>query len=42
MMSRVQGMDPHSVHIGQKVRVIFVEEDGQPAPLPVFVPREEK
>ncbi|MBO9513889.1 MAG: OB-fold domain-containing protein [Variovorax sp.] len=42
MMSRVEGVDPHSVHIGQKVRVAFVEEEGQPAPLPVFVPQQEE
>lgn len=40
MMSRVEGIDPHSVKIGQKVQVHFVVEEGQPAPLPVFVPLE--
>lgn len=42
MMSRVQGVDPHSVHIGQRVSVTFIEEEGQPAALPVFVPPQEK
>lgn len=41
MMSRVQEIDPHTVSIGQRVRVIFVQEEGPPAPLPVFVPHQE-
>lgn len=41
MMSRVEGLPPESVRIGQKVRVAFVTEEGQPAPLPVFVADEE-
>ena len=41
MMTRVDGIDPKSVAIGMKVRVSFVEEEGQPAPLAVFVVDEE-
>lgn len=41
MMTRVQGIDPMRVVIGMKVRVSFVEEEGQPAPLAVFVVDEE-
>lgn len=37
MMSRVDGQPPHSVCIGQKVRVTFILEAGQTVPLAVFV-----
>ena len=42
MMSRVLKADPLQVRIGERVRVTFVEEAGQPAPLPVFVPEQEE
>lgn len=42
MMSRVEDLDPHAVCIGQRVRVKFVVEEGALAPLPVFVPQEER
>ena len=42
MMSRVDGVDPHSVRVGQKVQVRFVADDTQPAPLPVFEPQQEQ
>ena len=36
MMSRVEGIAPHEVRIGMRVRVRFV--DGEDHPLPVFDP----
>lgn len=38
MMSRVEGMPPQQVRIGQRVRVRIVEQAGEEAPLPVFDP----
>jgi uncharacterized OB-fold protein len=36
LMSRVDGISPDALHIGQRVRAKIIEEDG--APLLVFVP----
>ncbi len=36
MMSRVEGMPAEQVAIGMRVQVGFVQDDKQPAPLPVF------
>lgn len=36
MMSRVEGLDPRQVQIGMRVRVRFVQEPQESAPLPVF------
>jgi len=41
MMSRVEGMKADQVAIGLRVRVGFVQDEKQPAPLPVFHPIEE-
>ncbi|MGC3987409.1 MAG: OB-fold domain-containing protein [Pseudorhodoferax sp.] len=38
MMSRVEGVAPEQAAIGLRVRVDFVADDKQPAPLPVFRP----
>jgi uncharacterized OB-fold protein len=36
MMSRVEGVPPEAVRIGLRVKVRFVEDPKEPAPLPVF------
>lgn len=36
MMSRVEGVTPLDVRIGQRVKVRVVEQAGEEAPLPVF------
>lgn len=37
MMSRVQGLAPEDVQIGQRVQVAFVDAADATAPLPVFI-----
>lgn len=41
MMSRVDDLAPADVRIGLRVEVRFAAVDGDPAPLPVFVPSQE-
>ncbi|MBN8888689.1 MAG: hypothetical protein BGP12_10270 [Rhodospirillales bacterium 70-18] len=38
MMSRVEGIDPMAVRIGQRVRMRMHPEEGDQPPYPVFVP----
>lgn len=40
MMSRVEEIDPTAVRIGLPVRVVFREQEGEDAPLAVFIPQE--